>query len=65
MRECTPLTNSSSLDHEISESLPEKLNTHRFSFLQRILSNVKPKKMPPKLSLQPIRHIVIDNNNEE
>jgi len=54
MRECTPLTNSSSLDKEANDIIADTLSTPRFSFIERLLSNVKAKRIPQKLSLQPI-----------
>lgn len=33
MRENTPLTNSSSLDHDTMDIIPETVNTPRFSFI--------------------------------
>ena len=55
MRESTPITDSSSLDHDSACILPEALATLRLAFIDRMFSNLKLKKGPQKCSLQPIK----------
>ncbi len=60
MRESTPLTNSTGLDQDTSETIADTVKSPRFSFIERLLSNCKPNKIPQKFSLQPIKHAKSD-----